>query len=1123
MGDEHGDVGGGSSRPVEHDGYEIIATRRIKKNYYEVVLAQARADARALRSHGHGSPASAAPAPSVLTPMRRDAGTDPFAYVPVPTAAAPEEFDTVPASWTEQADVAQSAPVAAAAVSLLEPVPTETTLFDEPSAPATAEVFGGGGHAPTDVTDEPGYGDVAHLVEVSPTDEAPEIAAEDHLDAGHYAPVSSLADDELAPVLDYSATSVAEVPAAAAVEVAPTEEPAAPDVAEPIFSLSDDAPSDGGVATADLGGFVGTGDKVASGIADESAPEAVAAAASVVAEHDAVASRPRRRPEKAAPRRRLFGRRRAATTATPAAKVKEPKPAKVRAPKPAKAKEPKPAKVKAERVPRVREPKPAPAPKPAKVKAPKPEMVRAERVAPVREPKPAPVPKPAPEPRPAKVKEPKPAKVKEPKPVKFKEPKPVKVKEPKPAKVKEPRRTRKAKEPQVPAVVARAPVAPSAPAEKKEKRGPFGLSLPRRKKTAAAVEAGATTAIAARVRSNAARPRVTIDPKTGLPVHGAPGDEQATAALPAVPGALSGTDVSRATERARPVTDVARDEHLVRNEFQDYLVRNDIVTDDQLDQAFKSHLESRHSMYEALDELGFVDEEALTEAVASFYQLPRCDLPREQLEPAALDLVPESIAREHMVFPYKVAPEGLSVAVAEPSERLATLLSQASGLPVVMSVAKGSDIRWAIDSNYHALVGVAELVEEFEADELPRRRQQLATAPAQDVSSIDNAPIVQVVNRILSQAMRDGASDVHIEPADDIVRVRNRVDGVLKVVLVLPSAMGIGLVSRIKIMADMNIVERRRPQDGKFTATVDGREIDVRVATVATIWGETCVLRILDKTRSVLSINDLGMAPDIHERYSKLVRSPFGMVLCVGPTGSGKTTTLYASLTEISDSARNVMTIEDPVEYVFPSINQIQTNEAAGLTFATGLKSILRQDSDIVLVGEIRDVETAQIAVQSTLTGHFVLSSLHASDAISALTRFIDMGIESFLIASSVTAIVGQRLVRRLCTSCKTPYTPTDEEMAFYTGGGGHEKDVFYHGVGCNYCSHTGFKGRIGVYELFEITPEVKRLVVGFATEDELRDLAKKQGMRTIQDEAIALVANDITTSAEVVRSIYSL
>ena len=291
-----------------------------------------------------------------------------------------------------------------------------------------------------------------------------------------------------------------------------------------------------------------------------------------------------------------------------------------------------------------------------------------------------------------------------------------------------------------------------------------------------------------------------------------------------------------------------------------------------------------------------------------------------------------------------------------------------------------TDIRWAIDRSYLAIDSVGKLVQVFEAVETTRNKRPVEDETPTVVS--ENAPVVQVVDSILTQAVRDRASDVHIEPSQDVIYVRFRIDGALKDVLELPVTMGIGLISRIKILAGINIVEKRRSQDGQFTKEIDGKDTDVRVATVATIWGEKCVLRILDKNRSVLRLGDLGMPTDTHETYSKLVRAPFGMVLCAGPTGSGKTTTLYATLTEVSDRARNVMTIEDPVEFVFPKINQIQVNEQAGLTFANGLKSILRQDPDVILVGEIRDVETARIAVQSALTGHFVLSSLHGNDAV---------------------------------------------------------------------------------------------------------------------------------------------
>jgi type IV pilus assembly protein PilB len=551
-----------------------------------------------------------------------------------------------------------------------------------------------------------------------------------------------------------------------------------------------------------------------------------------------------------------------------------------------------------------------------------------------------------------------------------------------------------------------------------------------------------------------------------------------------------------------------------------FLVERGLVTEDQVTKARVEQTESSGLLGEMLVDSGALGQRELVGALAEYFGMPETDLRRHKPEPAALALVPEELARKYHAIPIRVDEDGLHIAVSDkPSDELLLILATTTGLPLKLMLAPLTDVRWAIDSSYRAIGGVDKLVEQFEAVEVTRKRT-VDRAPTEEVT--DDAPVVQVVARILTQAKRDRASDVHIEPSQDIVRVRFRIDGALKEVLLLPSSMGVGLVSRIKIMAGMNIVERRRSQDGQLTTEIDGVSTDVRVATASTIWGEKCVLRILDNTRSVLRLNDLGMPTDTHATFSKLVRAPFGMVLCAGPTGSGKTTTLYATLTEVSDSTRNVMTIEDPVEFIFPSINQIQTNEQAGLTFATGLKAILRQDPDVILVGEIRDVETARIAVQSALTGHFVLSSLHATDSVSALHRFLDMGIESFLIASSVIAIVGQRLVRRICPSCKTTYTPTDDEQLFYKESGGPEKDVFFHGTGCNFCGNTGYQDRIGVYELLRMTPEIKRLIVGWATQDELRRLAQKQGMRTLTEEAISLVAQDVTTISEVIRSIYA-
>jgi type IV pilus assembly protein PilB len=541
------------------------------------------------------------------------------------------------------------------------------------------------------------------------------------------------------------------------------------------------------------------------------------------------------------------------------------------------------------------------------------------------------------------------------------------------------------------------------------------------------------------------------------------------------------------------------------------------VTHQQVSEALLQQPASGKRIGVLLVELGALDEVDLADVLAEQMSLTLVDLGAETPDPAALALVPEALARSAQCIPMLKSDQTLVVAVADPTQTLLHELRTATGLDVTFVIGPASDVRHAIDACYRSLTGIDEFVKVFEATSTTKRTAALTTE-----STDDDAPVVQVVNKIITQALRDRASDVHIEPQDSRLRIRFRIDGALHDVLALPETMGPALVSRLKIMAGMNIVERRRPQDGQIAMNVDGRDVDIRVSSTGVIWGEKIVLRILDKSRPLYKLGDLGMPKDTHDTFSKLVRAPFGMVICAGPTGAGKTTTLYATMSEINESQRNIMTIEDPVEYVFPSINQISTNEQAGLTFATGLRSILRQDPDVILVGEIRDVETARIATQSALTGHFVLSSLHATDAVAALHRFLDMGIESFLIASSVLGVVGQRLLRRNCEKCMRAYDPSVDELAFYTESGGKEKTTFYRGEGCNFCSGTGFSDRIGVYELLTITPEIKRLVVGWATQDELRRMAVKQGMRTLNDEAVALVEQDLTTIPEVIRNIYT-
>lgn len=555
------------------------------------------------------------------------------------------------------------------------------------------------------------------------------------------------------------------------------------------------------------------------------------------------------------------------------------------------------------------------------------------------------------------------------------------------------------------------------------------------------------------------------------------------------------------------------------NRLGDLLVRNKLVSQRQIAEALLQQSNSGKRLGQLLVDLGALDERDLAMALSEQMGVPLADLRTQAPEPAALERVPEAVARSTTSIPMRIVEGILEVAVADPSNReLAHQLAAAAGLDVRLMIAPSADIRRAIDNSYRALADVEQFVDQFHASDVGRKVEtSLQKAIVQD------APVVQIVNLVIIQALRDRSSDIHIEPQDGRVRVRFRIDGALHDMLELPGDMAQAIVSRIKIMASMNIVERQRAQDGQIGMEVEGRPIDIRVSTTPTIWGEKTVLRLLDKGRSLLRLDDLGMPRSTHDMYSKLIRSPFGMMLCAGPTGSGKTTTLYASVNEINQTERNIMTIEDPVEYVFPSINQIQIKEAAGVTFAGGLRSILRQDPDIILVGEIRDAETARIATQAALTGHFVLSSLHATDAATALHRFMDMGIEPFLVASSVLAVIGQRLVRRICPSCKTRYAPAAEELVFYVEAGGDPKTKFWHGAGCNFCAQSGYQDRIGVYELLRVTEAMKQMILKDASHDELRSLAQDQGMRTLRQEALRLVAEDTTTISEVVRAIYVL
>jgi type IV pilus assembly protein PilB len=549
------------------------------------------------------------------------------------------------------------------------------------------------------------------------------------------------------------------------------------------------------------------------------------------------------------------------------------------------------------------------------------------------------------------------------------------------------------------------------------------------------------------------------------------------------------------------------------------LVGQGVIDQAELDAALAAQEGTDDRLGAVLLERESISHQQLAKALATQYGLAVVDLSRAVLDPKAVAFLPEDLARQLSAVPLSRSGGRVSVGVADPTRPgVFQEIAEQTSEPIQFLVVAADALEEAQDRAYQASAAVSDAVKVFEA------RASERTGPAAVTTEVDaNAPVVQVVSTILTQAVRDRASDVHIEPMGERVRIRNRVDGALHEVMSLPQSMAQALVSRIKIMADMNIVERRRPQDGQIETVVDGNELDIRVSTTSTQYGEKTVLRILDKARALYDLSTLGMPPETAEHYADLIRSPYGMVVCAGPTGSGKTTTLYATLMAINSDEINVMTVEDPVEYSFPTINQISIHEQAGVTFSAGLRSILRQDPDAILVGEIRDVETARIAIQAALTGHFVLSTIHATDATSALHRFLDMGIESFLLASSMLAVVGQRLIRRICEECKAPYEPAAEDLAFYERAGGKPKDTFIKGHGCPACSDTGYVGRIGVYEVLTVTDEMRDLVVRNAPVDEIRKLAIEQGMVPLRDQALRLVAEDVTTIAEVMRTIYIL
>lgn len=543
------------------------------------------------------------------------------------------------------------------------------------------------------------------------------------------------------------------------------------------------------------------------------------------------------------------------------------------------------------------------------------------------------------------------------------------------------------------------------------------------------------------------------------------------------------------------------------------LLKNRIITEEQLEQALERQRETGEPLGRVLVDMKIVSEGALTSILARQIGLRYVDLANYDVDITAPSLVDAEVARRYTLIPIGFEGDKLLVAMADPTNVFALDdIRIMTGMDVEPVVATKEDIIAAINRYCRT-----EADFDLSADEFAEKEAEEAAEAAE----AEDAPIVKYVNLLITEAVNDRASDVHIEPMENDVRIRFRIDGVLHEIRRNPKQIHPGVVARIKVMADMNIAEKRLPQDGRTSVEIMGKPIDLRVASLPTIYGEKVVLRILDKSASLMSLEELGFSEDTLEKYSRSFNKPYGTILVTGPTGSGKTTTLYATLNVLNTIKKNIITVEDPVEYRLPLINQVQVHYKAGLTFAAALRSILRCDPDIVMIGEIRDPESAQIAIESALTGHLVLSTLHTNDAPSALTRLLEMGIEPFLIASAVDCVSSQRLARRLCERCKESYEP-DEEYLEKIGFKWEEGDehVLFRPRGCPACNNTGFRGRIGIFEVLEVTENIEHLVARSAPHVEIAEMAKSEGMRTLREEGFIKVRQGITSLEEVLRVI---
>ncbi len=546
----------------------------------------------------------------------------------------------------------------------------------------------------------------------------------------------------------------------------------------------------------------------------------------------------------------------------------------------------------------------------------------------------------------------------------------------------------------------------------------------------------------------------------------------------------------------------------------DILLSNGLVSAQELQDAYSEHQREGRSLGRVLVERGVLTEGQLVAALAAQIGMRFVDLGDISVDGSAIGMVSGAVCRRHTALPIAVEDGKLVVAMADPANVFAIDdIRSSSGMDVRPVVSTRADVMAAIDRYYRADSDLDDLTMALDTSD-----EEEDLSKVKEI--VEDAPIVRFVNLLITQAIQDRASDIHLEPAEHDLRVRYRIDGVLHEVMRSPKNIQSGVISRLKIMADINIAERRIPQDGRLSVQAHGKKIDLRVATLPTVWGEKVVMRILDNSTARLDLADLGFSDHNYASYSQSFTKPYGMILVTGPTGSGKSTTLYATLNIVNRPEVNIITVEDPVEYRLAGINQVQVNTKAGLTFAAALRSILRSDPDIVLIGEIRDHETALIATEAALTGHLVLSTLHTNDAPSAITRLTEMGIEPFLVGSSVDCVLAQRLARRLCVKCREEYTPTPQQLLAvkFPWEDGQPLPTLFRPVGCSQCSKTGYKGRLALHEVMPRSDEIERLTVEHASSTQIGAAARASGMQTLRTDGLLKAAQGITSLDEIFR-----